>query len=113
MEENPADSSEDNKEDSDDVEGMEDGQARAKHRRVVALPSPKCRGSGKQLPIYEDMKNVAHCRFQGCSRKTHIKCKDCDVFLCVAKENNCFLKFHINKKQLTKFYCPPWWTNKI
>ncbi|KAG5856193.1 hypothetical protein ANANG_G00005430 [Anguilla anguilla] len=37
----------------------------------------------------------ARCRFGGCERTSRVRCLKCCVFLCISRNHNCFLKFHI------------------
>lgn len=34
------------------------------------------------------------CKLENCKGRSRIYCKKCDVFLCLSKDRNCFLKFH-------------------
>ena len=35
------------------------------------------------------------CKMEGCKRQSCIKCKKCDVFLCLTNKRNCFKAFHV------------------
>ena len=66
-----------------------------KKNAIVGLPTDPYRtSSASHLPVWEDLKNSARCRREGCRFKTRIKCTKCGVFLCTTSGRNCFKDFH-------------------
>lgn len=64
-----------------------------KKRRVdiKPVPVPKNR-KALHLPEYTD--SQMRCRKEGCRMKSTVKCKCCDIYLCLVKGRNCFTEFH-------------------
>lgn len=61
----------------------------------VSLPLREVRiKHALHLPQAMDLSTAPRCRNPGCKARSRIKCVHCEVFLCVAKERNCFVEFH-------------------
>jgi len=86
--------------DDDDDDGVETDSSEecpppAKRCRTVELPAaPQRTSSAKHLPEMTDTKNSMRCRMHGCSSKSKVRCVNCNVFLCMTADRNCFVKFH-------------------
>lgn len=46
------------------------------------------------MPNYDSKKEATRCKFEKCTKKTHVFCDKCNLHLCFLKERNCFLSFH-------------------
>lgn len=46
------------------------------------------------FPIVDDLKTARSCRLEGCKSRSRVRCEKCNVYLCLTKSNNCFMKFH-------------------
>lgn len=46
------------------------------------------------LPVHSGKKEAGRCKENGCKGKSHFRCLKCEVYLCLSKDRNCFLKFH-------------------
>ena len=80
----------DSEQPTSDSESDEEGPPLA-----ASVPSVKRRHmAAKHLPMMQDLKNAQRCRYKGCNKKSTIKCVQCEVFLCVKKNADCFYLFH-------------------
>ncbi|XP_051554575.1 piggyBac transposable element-derived protein 4 isoform X1 [Myxocyprinus asiaticus] len=67
----------------------------AKRCRFTAVPHISVRTtSARHLPEMVDLKNAMRCRRKHCNRKSRVRCVECNVFLCLRAERNCFAAFH-------------------
>ncbi|KAJ8287679.1 hypothetical protein COCON_G00003380 [Conger conger] len=63
---------------------------------VLSLPDTASRYDGLgHWPEQVAEGEGARCRFGGCERTSRVRCLKCCVFLCISRNHNCFLKFHI------------------
>lgn len=64
-------------------------------RRFTPVPSAHHRVSAaKHMPEVAQVKSAMRCRNLACKHKTMIRCKTCDMFLCLTGSRNCFAQFH-------------------
>ncbi|KAL3224380.1 hypothetical protein MRX96_049510 [Rhipicephalus microplus] len=45
-------------------------------------------------PQQMNIPNAQRCRRDGCSSKSRVRCRKCDIFLCLTSQNDCFYLFH-------------------
>ena len=78
-------------------ESNDDIQRLHKRKPIVVLRADVFqKSSASHLAVWEDMKNSARCRCEGCRFKTHIKCTKRGGFLCTTSSGrNCFTDFHV------------------
>lgn len=71
--------------------------ARAVHRnRPLPMPSALKRYDRfDHWPIVADITAPLRCRMEGCVSRSKVMCTKCKVYLCLTKNKNCFLQFHI------------------
>ena len=63
--------------------------------KCVPLPAEPFRVvSAKYLLRAVNIKNHTNCHHPNCSARTCVKCIECNLFLCVLPERNCFEDFH-------------------
>ncbi|XP_061581381.1 uncharacterized protein LOC133447017 isoform X2 [Cololabis saira] len=63
--------------------------------RVNPVPHISVRTtSAAHLPEVANLKNPMRCRQKGCPGKCRVRCKTCNVFLCLQKGRNCYEAFH-------------------
>lgn len=55
------------------------------------------------FPLFDEKSFRSRCKFQGCTRFTHLFCEQCEVHLCITSKRNCFYEYH-HSSQLTKIY---------
>ncbi|KAL3206147.1 hypothetical protein MRX96_040364 [Rhipicephalus microplus] len=59
------------------------------------LPVSTLRYDGIQhWPQQMNIPNAQRCRRDGCSSKSRVRCRKCDIFLCLTSQNDCFYLFH-------------------
>lgn len=46
------------------------------------------------LPAFDDIKAPRKCRFESCSSRSKIRCRKCDVYLCLSRDKDCFYLYH-------------------
>lgn len=46
------------------------------------------------FPIFVDKKNADRCQLPGCDGKSFIRCHKCEVYLCVKRDQNCYIQYH-------------------
>ncbi|XP_039298104.1 piggyBac transposable element-derived protein 1-like [Nilaparvata lugens] len=81
--------------DSSSEEELEEEQGPPPQKRKRLPPLPARLKKAGHMPEALEMKNPARCRRPGCSTgKSRIKCRRCDVFLCLTKDKNCYELFH-------------------
>ncbi|MEQ2301142.1 hypothetical protein AMECASPLE_032923, partial [Ameca splendens] len=69
-------------------------QQSRKGSRVTPVPHVSvCTCSAAHLPEMADLKNLMHCRGQGCPGKSRVWCTKCNVFLCLQNQRNSFAEF--------------------
>ncbi|KAG0414393.1 hypothetical protein HPB47_008460 [Ixodes persulcatus] len=74
---------------------LETTQPSKKPHNAEALPTNTVRYDAQSHWPEHVRASFAHrCRREGCKRKSRIRCRKCNVFLCLTVENNCFLEFH-------------------
>lgn len=74
---------------NDEIEPPRKRNKREKH------PDHKKRFDGKHhTPCKENRKNATRCKLEGCSQKSHVFCKKCEVHLCLEPDRNCYEKYH-------------------
>ncbi|KAL2096025.1 hypothetical protein ACEWY4_008173 [Coilia grayii] len=67
-------------------------------KKRKAHPDESVRKYGAiHLPEMADLQNASRCRMPGCRRRTYIRCIRCDMFLCVNKKSDCFIRYHVGK----------------
>ncbi|KAL3249454.1 hypothetical protein MRX96_056007 [Rhipicephalus microplus] len=60
-------------------------------------PLPPVEARAKTLGHFTrltDAPNAAHCRLEGCNKKTKFFCTNCHLFFCVTKDRRCFENAH-------------------
>lgn len=70
-----------------------------RHRLVAPIPHTAKRvREAQHLPICAktDQNNRSKCRLSGCKGLTFIKCSECEIYLCLNVNRNCFYDFHTN-----------------
>ncbi|RZF47420.1 hypothetical protein LSTR_LSTR007347 [Laodelphax striatellus] len=61
----------------------------------IPLPPREARTKGAlHLSEAMELPFAQCCRNPNCSGKSRVKCTECNVYLCVLKDRNCFLNFH-------------------
>jgi len=45
------------------------------------------------LPRFDNLKHATLCQHEDCSKKTHVTCKKCNVYLCITSNRNCFYDY--------------------
>ncbi|KAG0443072.1 hypothetical protein HPB47_015317 [Ixodes persulcatus] len=74
---------------------LETTQPSKKPHNAEALPTNTVRYDGQShWPEHVGASFAHRCRREGCKGKSRIRCRKCNVFLCLTVENNCFLGFH-------------------
>lgn len=48
------------------------------------------------FPTVDTLTTARFCRREGCKSRSRVRCLKCNVYLCLTKDQNCFLKFHAN-----------------
>lgn len=82
----------------DEEERIEAENQRKKRKMPATLPcSDKRYDRFDHWPIPEDLKNPLSCRMEKCESRSRVRCSKCNVYLCLSKQQNCFLKFHCDK----------------
>lgn len=67
---------------------------KARRPPTVHVPTRDVRTD--QLGHWPDFTNSRQrCRFPGCESKSFVKCSKCLVYLCLTKDKQCFVSFHI------------------
>lgn len=81
-----------------DIEFM--SPLKKKRRNPCPEPSPELRKmAASHLPEIPQQRNTSRCRYPGCnSTKARTRCTACNMFLCLTKERNCFMKYHQLKR---------------
>lgn len=64
--------------------------------RPAGLPSAARRYDQYGLfAVCEDLPAPLRCRLEDCNSRSRIRCSKCNVYLCLNKNKNCFLGFHV------------------
>lgn len=66
----------------------------AKKRRGSAAPTPAKDMRKDKYAHWPQPSDRQRCKLPGCKKKSTMKCKKCDVHLCLNKSSNCFYDFH-------------------
>ncbi|KAG0442394.1 hypothetical protein HPB47_015724 [Ixodes persulcatus] len=45
-------------------------------------------------PAHATQKFAQRCKLEGCTSRTRIRCRKCNIFLCLSATNDCFYAFH-------------------
>ncbi|GBP38172.1 PiggyBac transposable element-derived protein 3 [Eumeta japonica] len=70
-------------------------EPRAGRYRPATCPSVGKRFDGyEHFPAFDELKAPRTCRYEGCSSRSKIRCRKCDVYLCISREKDCFYKYH-------------------
>jgi len=70
-----------------------------KIRALVSKPSADMRFDGyNHWPSVDELKNPHISRLEGCSSRSRTRCTKCNVYLCLSKNSDCFVKFHTVEK---------------
>jgi hypothetical protein len=48
------------------------------------------------LPIFDELKDPRVCRLESCKSRTKIRCRKCDVYLCMSRGKDCFYLYHVD-----------------
>lgn len=78
----------------DDLDSDGEVQPKAKKIRLARPSIPFRQKEAKHMPELANIKNSAYCRNTGCNTKTKFRCTNCQMFLCITAERNCFKTFH-------------------
>ncbi|KAM3965016.1 piggyBac transposable element-derived protein 3-like [Aphomia sociella] len=46
------------------------------------------------LPIFDDIKAPRKCRLETCSSRSKIRCRKCNVYLCLSRDKDCYYLYH-------------------
>ncbi|CAK1579172.1 unnamed protein product [Parnassius mnemosyne] len=46
------------------------------------------------LPIVDEITSPRCCRLESCSSRTKIRCRKCNIYLCLSRSNDCFYLYH-------------------
>lgn len=85
---------------SEHLEDAEEPPMRRVNKIVapVAKPSQDKRYDGyNHWPCVDNLKNPHTCRLEGCKSRSRTRCTKCNVYLCLNKDADCFVKFHTNE----------------
>ncbi|XP_045492376.1 piggyBac transposable element-derived protein 3-like [Colias croceus] len=64
--------------------------------RPANAPSEAKRYDGyEHYPVFDDIKAPRCCRMEGCGSRSKIKCAKCDGYLCLSRDKNCFMSYHV------------------
>lgn len=64
----------------------------------VAKPTQDKRYDGyNHWPCVDNLKNPHTCRLEGCKSRSRTRCTKCNVYLCLNKDADCFVKFHVSE----------------
>ncbi|CAG5027607.1 unnamed protein product [Parnassius apollo] len=48
----------------------------------------------EHFPIFDDLKAPRKCRSEICSSRSKIRCRKCDIYLCLSRDKDCFFLYH-------------------
>lgn len=46
------------------------------------------------FPIFDDIKAPRTCRLEKCKSRSKLRCRKCDVYLCLNRDKDCFYIYH-------------------
>lgn len=66
-----------------------------KRYRPAAPPSFEKRfDKFDHFPTFDDLSRGRKCRLESCSSTTKVRCTKCNVYLCILRNQNCFIAYH-------------------